>query len=123
MLGSGGGSRLCTISFAANRRVFGQWQSAMPFSGLLIELPEAHVTCERTGLYGGGMVRDAKSNLHRKRRPRRMVLTRRRCAGGQTRARRRGAVKPTEGAAMTIDMSAVSSLPWGERVVHQSSAT
>jgi len=33
---------LCTISFAANRRVYGQWQSSMP-SRFIDELPEAHV--------------------------------------------------------------------------------
>ena len=33
---------VCTISFAANRRVFGQWQSSMP-SRFIDELPEEHV--------------------------------------------------------------------------------
>ena len=33
---------VCTISFAANRRVYGQWQSSMP-SRFIDELPEAHV--------------------------------------------------------------------------------
>ena len=33
---------LCTISFAANRRVYGQWQSALP-SRFIDELPAEHV--------------------------------------------------------------------------------
>ncbi|HCR47606.1 MAG TPA: DNA helicase II, partial [Marinobacter hydrocarbonoclasticus] len=45
---------LCTISFAGNRRVFGQWQSALP-SRFIDELPEAHVeVLTPPGLYGGG---------------------------------------------------------------------
>ncbi|EEW24225.1 ATP-dependent helicase [Rhodobacter ferrooxidans] len=45
---------LCTISFAANRRVYGQWQSALP-SRFIDELPEAHVeVLTPPGLYGGG---------------------------------------------------------------------
>ena len=45
---------ICTISFAANRRLYGQWQSAMP-SRFIDELPEAHVdVLTPPGLYGGG---------------------------------------------------------------------
>ncbi|MEN8659435.1 MAG: UvrD-helicase domain-containing protein, partial [Marivita sp.] len=45
---------ICTISFAANRRVFGQWQSALP-SRFIDELPEEHVeVLTPPGLYGGG---------------------------------------------------------------------
>ncbi|GAB4285018.1 MAG: UvrD-helicase domain-containing protein [Roseovarius sp.] len=44
---------LCTISFAGNRRVFGQWQSQMP-SRFIDELPAAHVeVLTPPGLYGG----------------------------------------------------------------------
>jgi len=44
----------CTISFAANRRVFGQWQSALP-SRFVDELPADHVeVLTPPGLYGGG---------------------------------------------------------------------
>ncbi|PQO23668.1 DNA helicase II [Rhodobacteraceae bacterium WD3A24] len=46
--------RLCTISFAANRRVYGQWQAQLP-SRFIDELPEAHVeVLTPPGLYGGG---------------------------------------------------------------------
>ncbi|HEY0212640.1 MAG TPA: UvrD-helicase domain-containing protein [Paenirhodobacter sp.] len=45
---------LCTISFAGNRRVYGQWQSQMP-SRFIDELPVAHVdVLTAPGLYGGG---------------------------------------------------------------------
>jgi DNA helicase II / ATP-dependent DNA helicase PcrA len=45
---------LCTISFASNRRVYGQWQSQLP-SRFIDELPPAHVeVLTPPGLYGGG---------------------------------------------------------------------
>jgi DNA helicase-2/ATP-dependent DNA helicase PcrA len=45
---------ICTISFAGNRRIFGQWQAAMP-SRFIDELPEDHVeVLTPPGLYGGG---------------------------------------------------------------------
>ncbi|MEP5031791.1 MAG: 3'-5' exonuclease, partial [Marinomonas sp.] len=44
---------ICTISFASNRFVFGQWQNALP-SRFVDELPEAHVdVLTPPGLYGG----------------------------------------------------------------------
>lgn len=46
--------QICTISFAGNRRVFGQWQSSMP-SRFIDELPEQHIeVLTPPGLYGGG---------------------------------------------------------------------
>ncbi len=46
--------RLCTISFASNRRVYGQWQSQLP-SRFIDELPQANVEIlTPPGLYGGG---------------------------------------------------------------------
>ena len=45
---------LCMISFAANRRVFGQWQNQLP-SRFIDELPPEHVdVLTPPGLYGGG---------------------------------------------------------------------
>ncbi|WP_414897255.1 ATP-dependent helicase [Rhodovulum sp. YEN HP10] len=45
---------LCTVSFAANRRVYGKWQSQLP-SRFIDELPAAHVeVLTPPGLYGGG---------------------------------------------------------------------
>ncbi len=44
---------ICTISFAGNRRIFGQWQAAMS-SRFIDELPEDHVeVLTPPGLYGG----------------------------------------------------------------------
>ncbi|MBK8439734.1 MAG: UvrD-helicase domain-containing protein [Rhodobacter sp.] len=46
--------RLATVSFASNRRVYGQWQSQMP-SRFIDELPQAHVeVLTPPGLMGGG---------------------------------------------------------------------
>lgn len=46
--------KLAVISFAGNRRLYGQWQSQMP-SRFIDELPEAHVEIlTPPGLYGGG---------------------------------------------------------------------
>lgn len=46
--------RLATISFAGNRRLYGQWQSSLP-SRFIDELPEEHVdVLTPPGLYGGG---------------------------------------------------------------------
>src|SRR4051812_31970278 len=54
------------VSFAANRRVHGQWQSALP-SRFIGELPEAHVDNVASegfyGNYGGGGFRDNQSGF------------------------------------------------------------
>ena len=45
---------ICTISFAGNRRVYGQWQSQLP-SRFIDEIPVRHVeVLTPPGLYGGG---------------------------------------------------------------------
>jgi len=57
---------VCTISFAGNRRVYGQWQSQMP-SRFIDELPPEHVeVLTPPGLYGGGPIGggDVTSTLH-----------------------------------------------------------
>jgi len=59
---------LCIISFAANRRVFGQWQNQLP-SRFIDELPPEHVdVLTPPGLYGGGfgaagMARNASAEV------------------------------------------------------------
>ena len=111
--------QLCTISFAANRRVFGQWQSAMP-SRFIDELPEAHVdVLTPPGLYGGGYgAAMPKSNLHEKAAEANVYSSPgwRRL---QTRSQARSVSQPSEARNVTIDMSAVSSFAMGERVFHQ----
>jgi len=115
---------LCTISFAGNRRVFGQWQSALP-SRFVDELPEEHVeVLTPPGLYGGGYgaaatqggavrgnieSRVAEANVYNSPGWKRM----------QARAGQRGMSQPRESRSTVIDLDAVSSFTMGERVFHQ----
>ena len=122
---------LCTISFAANRRVYGQWQSQMP-SRFIDELPEDHVeVLTPPGLYGGGygaagMAASAspaiagglRSDLHERAAEANVYNSpgwRRLQAKGQ----QRGMSQPSEARNMTIDMDAVSAFTEGDRVFHQ----
>ena len=113
---------LCTISFAGNRRVFGQWQSALP-SRFIDELPEEHVeVLTPPGLYGGGFGAAAPA-------PARSGLEERVAqADGynspgwkrlQARAGQRGLSQPGESRNTVIDLDAVSSFTVGDRVFHQ----
>ena len=123
--------RICTISFAANRRVYGQWQSAMP-SRFIDELPEDHVdVLTPPGLYGGGfgaagMAASASpavqeglgSDLHQKAADANVYNSPgwRRL---QSRSTQRGMAQPSESRSMTIDLDAVSAFTTGDRVFHQ----
>ncbi|MGJ8604282.1 MAG: ATP-dependent helicase [Marivita sp.] len=119
---------ICTISFAANRRVFGQWQSAMP-SRFIDELPEEHVdVLTPPGLYGGGYGAAAMaspaaqmmagSDLHQKAAEANVYNSPgwRRL---QARSAQRPVGQPTEARTTVIDATAVSSYALGERVFHQ----
>ncbi len=122
---------ICTISFAANRRVYGQWQSAMP-SRFIDELPADHVeVLTPPGLYGGGygaagMAASASpaiagmvgSDLHEKAHNADVYNSPgwRRL---QAKSQQRGMSMPSEARNMTIDMDAVSAFTEGERVFHQ----
>ncbi|SMC84908.1 ATP-dependent helicase [Primorskyibacter flagellatus] len=112
---------ICTISFAANRRVFGQWQSALP-SRFIDELPEEHVdVLTPPGLYGGGYgaagmggssgieQRAADANVYNSPGWRRL----------QERSAQRPVSQPRETRNTVIDLQAVSSFETGERVFHQ----
>ncbi|GAB5439561.1 DNA helicase II [Falsiruegeria mediterranea M17] len=109
---------LCTISFAANRRVFGQWQNSMP-SRFVDELPEDHVdVLTPSGLYGGGAggvssqgieTRAAEANVYNSPGWKRL----------QARQGQRGLSQPKESRNTVIDLNAVSSFTLGERVFHQ----
>ncbi len=110
---------VCTISFAGNRRVFGQWQSSMP-SRFIDELPEAHVdVLTPPGLYGGGYgasgmessieTRAAEANVYNSPGWRRL----------QARSSQRPVSQPAESRDSVIDAEAVSSHTMGERVFHQ----
>jgi DNA helicase-2/ATP-dependent DNA helicase PcrA len=109
--------RLCVISFAANRRIYNQWQSAMP-SRFIDELPEAHVeVLTPPGLHGGAYgaaastLADiaARADVYNSPGWRRMAA----------RAGERGMGAPREARTMTIDATAVSPFAVGARVFHQ----
>ena len=122
---------LATISFAANRRVYGQWQSALP-SRFIDELPHAHVeVLTPPGLYGGGygaagMSASASpaivglhgSDLH-DRASRADAYNSPGWRRLQARSQQRGMAQPRESRDMVIDLDAVSSFSEGDRVFHK----
>ena len=112
---------LCTISFASNRRVYGQWQSQLP-SRFIDELPAAHVeVLTPPGLYGGGYGaaapsygaaiedRVGRADVYNSPGWRRM----------QERATQRPVSQPREAAGLVIDAVVVSDYGIGDRVFHQ----
>ncbi len=112
---------VCTISFAGNRRVYGQWQSQMA-SRFVDELPSEHVdVLTPPGLYGtSGMApqpgagtglheKAAQANVYNSPGWRRL----------QDRQGHRGMSQPKEARNMTIDLSATSAFTEGDRVFHQ----
>ena len=112
---------LCTISFASNRRVYGQWQSQLP-SRFIDELPAKHVeVLTPPSLYGGGYgaaapqfgaaleERAVKADVYNSPGWKRM----------QDRAAQRPLSQPREARNMTIDAQAVSIYVMGDRVFHQ----
>ncbi len=110
---------VCTISFVSNRRVFGQWQNAMP-SRFIDELPQAHVeVLTPPGLYGGGYGAAApRSTLHDQAAEANVYNSPgwRRL---QARSQERSVAQPRETKNTVIDASALSSFVIGERVFHQ----
>ncbi|MDJ1015882.1 MAG: UvrD-helicase domain-containing protein [Paracoccaceae bacterium] len=111
---------LATVSFAANRRVYGQWQSAMP-SRFIDELPTDNVdVLTPPGLYGGGFGAAAapESDLG-DRAARADVYNSPGWKRLQTRAMQRGMSQPKESRNMVIDLDAVSAHTVGDRVFHQ----
>ena len=114
--------RLCTLSFASNRRVYGQWQSQLP-SRFIDELPSAHVdVLTPPGLYGGGFgaaagvgfgsaleERVATADVYNSPGWRRL----------QDRQTTRPTAHPREARNMVIDAQAVSGFAMQDRVFHQ----
>ncbi len=111
---------ICTISFVGNRRVFGQWQSALP-SRFIDELPEEHVeVLTPPGLYGGGYGAAAppsESRLH-ERASDVDVYNSPGWKRMQARAATRPVSQPRETRNIVIDLDAVSSFTLGDRVFH-----
>jgi DNA helicase-2/ATP-dependent DNA helicase PcrA len=111
---------VCTISFASNRRVYGQWQSQLP-SRFIDELPPDHVeVLTAPGLYGGGFgaagpgfsgleERVAKADVYNSPGWRRL----------QENAATRPLRQPQEARHVVIDMAAASPYVIGDRVFHQ----
>jgi DNA helicase-2/ATP-dependent DNA helicase PcrA len=111
---------VCTISFASNRRVYGQWQSQLP-SRFIDELPAAHVeVLTPPGLHGGGYGaaspyasamddRISKADVYNSPGWRRM----------QDRAQSRPVAQPREARGVVIDATAISAFTEGDRVFHR----
>lgn len=111
---------VCTISFASNRRVYGQWQSQLP-SRFIDELPTAHVEIlTPPGLMGGGYgaaapgfssgleERATKADVYNSPGWRRL----------QERQSSRPLAQPREARNVTIDLTADSAYSVGDRVFH-----
>ena len=122
---------VCTISFAANRRVYGQWQSALP-SRFVDELPGEHVdVLTPPGLYGGGygaagmgasanpVVQEMEGSDIFDRASKADVYNSPGWKRLQERSAKRGLGQPSEQKNMTIDMNVISSFSLGDRVFHQ----
>ena len=114
-----------TMSFAANRRVYNQWQSALP-SRFIDELPpEAIEVLTPPGLYGGGFAsagevpgvmrgsdlteKAVNADVYNSPGWKRM----------QSRTSQRGLSKPRAARNMVIDAQTVPEFGLGERVFHQ----
>jgi len=116
---------VCTISFAGNRRVYGQWQSQMP-SRFIDELPEDHVEVpgpysHQVGLSSSaspaaGMMRG--SDLHQAA-ARADVYNSPGWKRLQANQGHYGMRQPSEARSVTIDAEAISAFSLGDRVFHQ----
>ncbi len=111
---------LATISFAGNRRVYGQWQSSLP-SRFIDELPQKHIEIlTPPGLYGGGFGaaaptfgssledRATKADVYNSPGWKRL----------QERSGQRPMSQPRESRNSVIDLNAVSAFMEGDRVFH-----
>jgi DNA helicase-2/ATP-dependent DNA helicase PcrA len=113
---------ICTISFASNRRVYGQWQSQMP-SRFIDELPAAHVEIlTPPGLMGGGYGAAAgfggfESNLE-SRATKADVYNSPGWRRLQDRQGQRPLSQPQQAKSVTIDLTADSAYTVGDRVFH-----
>ncbi|MFV2034927.1 MAG: DNA helicase II, partial [Halocynthiibacter sp.] len=113
---------LCTISFAANRQVYGQWQSALP-SRFIDELPGYHVEIlTPPGLYGGSYGAAAGAGMGAQMEDRAARADAYNSPGWrrmQARSGNRPLSQPREARHMVIDSHAIAAHKQGERVFHQ----
>ncbi len=119
-----------TVSFAANRHIFGRWQSSLP-SRFIDELPPDHVdVLTPPGLYGGSFGAAATASLAAPPGTSSGSVLEQRAANASTynspgwrrMAARRGAHglgQPREARSMVIDAEAASRFELGTRVFHQ----
>ncbi|MFO0531404.1 ATP-dependent helicase [Brevundimonas sp.] len=109
---------LATVSFAANRRVYGQWQSALP-SRFIDELPEAHVeVLTPPGLYGGGYGAAGMASSIETRAMNADVYNSPGWKRMQDRAASRPVSQPRETRELVINATALSSFAMGDRAFH-----
>jgi DNA helicase-2/ATP-dependent DNA helicase PcrA len=109
---------LATISFAANRRVYGQWQNALP-SRFIDELPEAHVeVLTPPGLYGGGYGAAGMASSIETKAMNADVYNSPGWRRMQDRAANRPVSQPRETRDMVINATALSSFATGDRAFH-----
>ena len=109
---------LAIISFAANRRVYGQWQSALP-SRFIDELPEAHVeVLTPPGLYGGGYGAAGMASSIETRAMNADVYNSPGWKRMQDRAASRPVSQPRETRELVINATALSSFAMGDRAFH-----
>jgi DNA helicase-2/ATP-dependent DNA helicase PcrA len=109
---------ICVISFAGNRRVFGQWQSQLP-SRFIDELPGDHVeVLTPPGLYGSQQAASGFGAGIEDRALRADVYNSPGWRRLQTNTARPVA-QPREARNTVIDLAATSSFTVGERVFHQ----
>ena len=119
---------LATITFAGNRRMYGQWQSSLP-SRFIDELPEDHVdVLTPPGLYGGGFGAAAQSFAQ----PFAPSMMHERAASadvynspGWKRMQERAGARPTpvHRTPIVIDAEPAARFTVGDRVFHQKFGT
>ena len=118
--------RHATISFAANRRIYNQWQSSLP-SRFVDELPADHVeVLTPPGLYGSQAARaglaeeaDDWSSEVESRAARASTYNSPGWRRMQARGRERGMGSPREARNLVIDAEAIAKFEIGSRVFHQ----
>jgi DNA helicase-2/ATP-dependent DNA helicase PcrA len=113
---------LCTISFASNRRVYGQWQAQMA-SRFIDELPEEHVEVLTGSGYAGGGYGGVSHDYGASSIDRRVADADAYNSPGwkrmQARSQQRPMSQPKESRNTIIDLQAVSAYTLGDRVFHQ----
>ena len=119
---------LATITFAGNRRMYGQWQSSLP-SRFIDELPDDHVdVLTPPGLYGGGFGAAAQSFAQ----PFAPSMMHERAASadvynspGWKRMQERAGARPTpvHRTPIVIDAEPAARFTVGDRVFHQKFGT